>query len=278
MKIKSFFLFLFLGTKTIFAQEINLNEPWKFKTGDDKTWASPELKDSSWATIDPLSVYEEQGFKDYNGYSWYRTHFLLPKRMVESNVLNEQLRLLLSPIDDVDQVFFNGVKIGQTGSFPEDKGGFVTAKTIDRKYLIPTNLPAIRWEQDNVLAIRVYDKDGNGGINNGDCRLTIAKLSDYIYIDNQQDTWNMSRADTMSKKFILKSTYGKDLRATIQFSYPVNGKKYGQAYTLKFKPNETQTFIAKIPRMENTEIEIVLTEVKTFQSILLKDKTPAKKE
>ncbi len=274
MKINSLFILLCLWANIVSAQEINLNEPWKFKTGDDKTWALPELKDSSWVMIDPLSVYEEQGFKDYNGYSWYRTHFFLPPKMVESNYLNEQFRLLLSPIDDVDQVFLNGEKIGQTGSFPEDEGGFVTAKTTERKYLIPTNLPAIRWEQDNVLAVRVYDKDGNGGINNGDCRLAMAKLSDYIYIDNQQDTWNMSRTDTMSKKLFLKSSYGKDLRATIQISYLVNGKKYGHAYTLKFKPKETQAFIAKAPRMENTEIEIVLTEVKTSQSIILKDKTP----
>ena len=54
------------------ADAVKLDTNWKFKTGDDPAWASPGFDDASWGTIDPKTIWEEQGYKGYNGFAWYR--------------------------------------------------------------------------------------------------------------------------------------------------------------------------------------------------------------
>jgi hypothetical protein len=69
-------------------QLITLNGPWKFNTGDDMKWASPDFNDSDWETVDltappgshdgvvGLSGYihgwTAKGHPAYSGYAWYR--------------------------------------------------------------------------------------------------------------------------------------------------------------------------------------------------------------
>ena len=65
-------------------------------------------------------------------------------------------------IDDVDEVFVNGQKIGFTGTFPPH---FQTAYNSRRMYYLPNEI--LKKGQPNVIAVRVFDTILDGGILSG---------------------------------------------------------------------------------------------------------------
>jgi len=136
------------------SQKILLAGSWKFQPGDRAEGARPDLDDSGWATIEVPSWWEKQGYPKLNGYAWYRLRVTIPE-----NWKGQPLVLYLGAVDDVDQTFWNGHKIGQTGSFPPN---YVTAWMGPRKYRIQPEM--VVYGGENVLAVRVYDGGGAGGI------------------------------------------------------------------------------------------------------------------
>ncbi|GHT44121.1 hypothetical protein AGMMS49965_19210 [Bacteroidia bacterium] len=120
----------------------------KFQTGDAAEWKTGDFNDSDWAELKTTGAWEKQGFEKYDGYAWYRIHFrLLPK-----SASKESLVIDLGQIDDADETYLNGVLIGKTDKYD-----------IHRKYILRSDDAAIRWGQENVLAIRVYDNRNDGG-------------------------------------------------------------------------------------------------------------------
>ncbi|MBX2871399.1 MAG: beta galactosidase jelly roll domain-containing protein [Saprospiraceae bacterium] len=136
---------------------INLSKQWKFHIGDDKKWLSPSYNDSKWERIKVPSSWENQGFHGYDGYAWYRIHF--DGRTLEKNQTHF---LIPGIIDDVDVAYLNGQVVGKSGSFPPK---YRTAYHWTRRYYIPGRM--INFEGNNVVAIRVYDHHGRGGITGG---------------------------------------------------------------------------------------------------------------
>ncbi|WP_143470487.1 beta galactosidase jelly roll domain-containing protein [Labilibaculum filiforme] len=173
-----FVMFLLCGFTTEsraqnYQKVVDLNGRWKFSIGDNAKWANPNFNDSNWERVDVPSAWENQGFHGYDGYAWYRTNFNNP------NVSKTQsLYLKLGNIDDVDEVFINGKKIGQTGSFPPH---FSTAYTSNRVYNIPANILL----EKNVIAVRVYDDVGEGGIVYGDVSIVLDRDAIPVDIDLQ---------------------------------------------------------------------------------------------
>jgi len=155
----------------------DISKGWKFKAGDDRSWSDPALDDSGWRTIRPDTSWEKQGFADYDGYAWYRLHVRLPQSLRNSPDFKryQSLTVTLGRIDDVDQTWFNGKVIGTTGTFPDP---YRPAYLTTRVYRIPVDL--IRWGADNVLAVRVYDGKGLGGMVEGPCRLEVTTLRDLV--------------------------------------------------------------------------------------------------
>jgi sialate O-acetylesterase len=134
-------------------KKISFRGQWKFALGDNMKFASPTLDDSEWEKIYVPASWQEEGFSRYSGYAWYRISFDL-----EFDA-KEILYLELGKIDDVDEVYFNGKMIGTTGGFPPD---YYTAVNVSRNYLIPNEL--LQKGRKNVIAVRVYDEGGVGGI------------------------------------------------------------------------------------------------------------------
>lgn len=146
------------GNKTA---EIELKGYWKFAIGDEIKWAEENFNDSSWDDIYVPSRWEDKGYRGYDGYAWYRKKITVPQYLSEREVYLE-----LGYIDDVDEVFVNGVKIGQSGSFPPN---FLTAYSASRSYRIPASV--ISFGSENTLAVRVYDSHLEGGIVRGNVKL-----------------------------------------------------------------------------------------------------------
>ena len=126
---------------------------WQFSIGDREEWISPKYDDSKWESIKVPSPWEDQGFNGYNGYGFYRKKVVIPDELRD-----RMLYLFLGYIDDVDEVYFNGHKIGSTGSFPPQ---YISAYNAERKYYIPEEI--INFNGTNLIAVKVYDSYMVGG-------------------------------------------------------------------------------------------------------------------
>ncbi len=140
-----------------FSDEIRLEGKWMFRVGDRMEWANPEYDDSDWDQIKVPSNWENQGFQGYDGYAWYRIKIKVPKGFED-----RELYLNLGFIDDVDETFINGIKVGKSGSFPPHHN---TAYNAKRRYRISGQV--IRFGEENLIAVRVYDAKLSGGLISG---------------------------------------------------------------------------------------------------------------
>jgi sialate O-acetylesterase len=125
-------------------------------------WKEPAFDDSTWRSIAVPAWWETQGFRDYDGYAWYRTTFTVPVRLRQ-----ERLIAVLGMIDDLDEVYLNGERIGRTGfmSSNTDRISFSDEYQEVRAYTISPEL--LSTGKENVLAVRVYDGFKDGGIYRG---------------------------------------------------------------------------------------------------------------
>lgn len=134
--------------------------------GESLGWQNPEFDDSSWRKIKIGAYWETQGITmknpyynprfaaPYDGDAFYRIHFTLPPEWK-----GRRLYVVAGPIDDLDRTWFNGVMIGETTeSVPK-------YWEVVRRYPVPAS--AIRWDGENVVAIRVRDLRYNGGVPGG---------------------------------------------------------------------------------------------------------------
>jgi hypothetical protein len=106
----------------------SLNGPWRFKTGDDLRWASPDLDDSQWESVDLtpapgahdadvglpgyVSGWSMRGHPGYIGYAWYRMRVTIDG--------GADARLALTGPTDVDstyQLYVDGNLLGGPGVF-----------------------------------------------------------------------------------------------------------------------------------------------------------------
>lgn len=163
---------------------LNLKGRWKFSIGDDKKWAEPNIYDKDWEEIKVPSAWENEGFYGYDGYAWYRKHFYCSDEFKRSG-----LYLQLGYIDDVDEVYVNGVLVGFSGTFPPQ---YNTAYNAFRKYPIPVRL--LKFNQDNVIAVRVYDSQMAGGITGGDIGF-FAKSAGLIPSISFEGEWKFKTGD-----------------------------------------------------------------------------------
>ncbi|MFZ2322507.1 MAG: hypothetical protein WAV89_02300 [Ignavibacteriaceae bacterium] len=165
-KFHSLFLIVFITTIN-YPQTVVLPDSWLFKTGDDLSYSQININESNWTKINVPGNWEDQGFADYDGYAWYRLHF-----NIDEYLGNQPLYLFLGKIDDIDESYLNGVKIGSSGTMPPEP---VTAWNNQRAYEIPAGL----LKKENVIAIRVYDIFSPGGIHSG--LIGILNQNEYEY-------------------------------------------------------------------------------------------------
>ncbi|MBU2447288.1 MAG: hypothetical protein KJ666_17180 [Bacteroidetes bacterium] len=148
-------VFIFFYHSIVISQTITFPSDWLFKLGDDPNYKSTYLDDSNWDNIKVPTHWENEGYENYDGFAWYRLRFSLDKKDVQN-----EFYLLAGKIDDVDETYLNGKRIGATGKFPPQAQ---SAWNQQRAYQIPKGL----LKENNVLAIRVYDMGAPGGIHSG---------------------------------------------------------------------------------------------------------------
>ncbi len=104
-------------SRTVTAQILAFPETWLFRTGDDLQYKAVECDDSGWQSIRVPGQWENAGLPRYDGFAWYRLHFNIPRAL-----LNHDFYLCAGTIDDADETYLNGTRIGATGRFPPRSG------------------------------------------------------------------------------------------------------------------------------------------------------------
>ncbi|MBQ7494945.1 MAG: putative Ig domain-containing protein [Bacteroidaceae bacterium] len=162
---KKLFLLLTVAAMTldVSAQPINVSKA-RFQKGDDMNWAKPETNDASWRELDMTKTWDDQGLSINNGYGWYRVHITIPKSLLQGKDQNRIVVFDLPKADDTDECYLNGKLIGKTGRMPGDKGGYGSAWSSVRSYSVDVKTGGIKWDADNVVAIRVYNGGEPGGL------------------------------------------------------------------------------------------------------------------
>ena len=126
----------------------------------------PSASYNGWVPIAVPSPWEEHPsgqFKEHDGFGWYRAYVHVPESWRGSRLL-----LVVDEVDNVDEGFFNGIKIGANGAMPPLYQN--PSSSIRRPYVIEPDW--IRFGDDNLIAWRVYDKDGKGGVLKGPVHLS----------------------------------------------------------------------------------------------------------
>ncbi len=104
-----------------------------------------DFDDSGWDTVSLPRPWEQHGFTNSDGVMAYRLAFEL-----SASVAGKPATLRLPAIDDMDSTFLNGQFIGTTGQW-----------NTPRIYSVPAG---VLKKGRNVLAIRVQDNAGGGGL------------------------------------------------------------------------------------------------------------------
>lgn len=145
-----------------------LSRLWKFKwdqenVGERQGWQEKEFDDSKWSEIEigapwekrPLGKkWKEKHGQDYNGFAWYRTTFAVKNPAPSA----KRIQLLFGAIDESATIWVNGT--------------LVLVRVYDKK-VNPNSwqepffvdiTKVVRFDKPNVLAVRVEDNAGEGGI------------------------------------------------------------------------------------------------------------------
>jgi hypothetical protein len=124
-----------------------LDGPWQFHLGDDPTWATPGIDDATghngWERLTADAPWGTQGHPGYTGYAWYRRQLNLSPAPGAS----PDVTVLIPAIDDVYELFWNGVPVGQLGSFPP---------RVDSQFAVAAQSYGLGPARNGVLAVRVF--------------------------------------------------------------------------------------------------------------------------
>ena len=175
-KLRTHFLaLLLLLPLALPAQELSV-EHGRFQKGDNPAWNAFALDDSAWSEVSLVDQpWESLGLESANGMGWYRIHVVIPSTLKKGVV--EAIMLDLGAIDDSDKTWVNGHLVGKDGTFPDDPGGYSSEYGKRRYYVVDPKW--VRWDQDNVIAVRVYNYGDPGGFYRGAIRVVKPSLKDF---------------------------------------------------------------------------------------------------
>jgi sialate O-acetylesterase len=108
-------------------------------------WIAADLDTGDWKTMTLPANWENAGYPDFDGIFWFRRAFDLPENWDGGDV-----ELHLGAVDDNDTTWVNGAQVGATMGW-----------NLPRVYRVPGNLLK---RGANVIAVRVLDTGGNGGL------------------------------------------------------------------------------------------------------------------
>lgn len=155
--------------------------------GATALFAQSDVDDSDWMPIDLPKMWEETDLGVFDGSGWFRKTVDIPAKMA-----NNSLTLCFGAVDDWDEAWVNGVKIGATQQWG-----------VLREYPIPAN---VIQPGKNQITIRVYDYGGGGGFMN--------EASDYRIDAANGKSISIAKGWVVKKGFDFKEIKTKPISLT----------------------------------------------------------------
>ncbi|MCX6566065.1 MAG: hypothetical protein NTW38_06525, partial [Candidatus Aminicenantes bacterium] len=242
---------------------LSLESGWKFVKGDDPAYADPAFDDSGWAPIKVDRVWEEQGNDPYDGYAWYRLRVVIPSKIRDDSRLKDGLRISLGKINNYDLSFLNGRVFGRNGKVVAADTPLDDSFTkedwmlydLPRIYILPFDDPRILWDRENVIAVRVFDEGGQGGLFAGEHSLRDVRFRDYVSLDFKTAPFVFA-GSSVEKLLTLANT---STVRTFQGSLAVravaarDGRSIHQKNeTLDLQPGQKIERILRLPRLDES--------------------------
>ena len=125
---------------------VPIDGEWQFHLGDDSGWAAPAYDDSQWERITTDKTWGAQSHPSYTGFAWYRRHLDVHR----SPLPNAKFAILMPPVEDAYEIFWNGVRIGNQGNLPPHAIWYLEQR---ESFALPVPGEGVA---DGVLAIRVW--------------------------------------------------------------------------------------------------------------------------
>ncbi len=137
---------------------VSLERSWKAELdpsgqGEARGWQLPQFDDKAWRYVAVPGYFEDKvpEWAAYDGAVWYRTTFKLPESLRQT-----QMEFFAAAIDDFDEIYVNGVKIGATGNSTPKWWETPRRYPLDGKLLKFGDAP-------NSIAAKVTDTFKSGG-------------------------------------------------------------------------------------------------------------------
>jgi sialate O-acetylesterase len=140
--------------KELLIESIQKTQGNFVNNASDESWKEMSFDDSKWPQMNLPGLWEEQGLNDLDGIVWFRKTLDVPAADT-----GKPAEISLAMIDDNDDTYLNGLKIGSTKGY-----------NIIRRYQVPAG---VLKEGKNVISVRMEDTGGGGGIWGDSTDLTI---------------------------------------------------------------------------------------------------------
>jgi sialate O-acetylesterase len=172
-------------------KQIEVKQPgddqWKNLSFNDENAPSMSFNDKDWPVMALPKTFENVT-GEFDGAVWFRKTIELPK-----NFSGKDMILSLGPIDDMDRTYFNGELVGAN----ETAGVW----QLDRIYTVPASL--VRTGP-NIIAVRVIDTQGGGGIYGAPGKMNLSlKANPAISVSIEGDWKYQPVAELINSKFYI---------------------------------------------------------------------------
>ena len=213
--------------------EMTLDGNFRFRTDPENkgllnSYHRPSFNDSSWKKIHVPDSWESRGVTQrnpnisdsdvpYNGYAWYRRWVQVPPEW-------DGRDLIMNPgkVNDSHVCFWNGHKIGES-SVVRNEDNLVIPKTLTK------------YGESNLLVIRVYNREGPGGIVRGPMTLRPVFPWDELSLSvkSPDNTYNFNPDSRIDLEFNIDNPLDKVMEVSFHISIRDYEKK--QIYRERFK-------------------------------------------
>ena len=161
---------------------------------DDSMCSERNFNDSAWKSMKLPTYWEATSVGDFDGAVWYRKTIEIPKSWVDSTLV-----IHLGPVDDMDETWVNGVKVGGLLG-----GGFWATP---RVYTVPGGIVK---DTSLTIAVRVIDTGGGGGIWGNGVKMQISPETDTLQAIPLSGEWKyLPVAEYMNSKFYVYGVNGE---------------------------------------------------------------------
>ena len=183
------------------SAQVSLIYDWKFSTGDSTRWADPAFNDDDWQAVSIVYPWELQGHPDYDGFGWYRLHLVIPSSLKENSFYKDSVRFDMGYGDDAYAVYLNGQLVAKNYATDIKTGLYGPLN-----FNIAANDPAINWDKENLLAVRIFDSGGNGGMYGDTSKFSISMVDEMGNVKiNTSGDFTYGDNNSLSKTIILQT-------------------------------------------------------------------------